>query len=74
MKLTARALPILLFCLSTSAGFAQQTRASHSDKAVDSLLKSFSDFNLSAAADAADLRLRRTLERCYRAFHPNGNS
>ena len=60
MRLTARALPILLFCLSTSAGFAQQTRASHSDKAVDSLLKSFSDFNLSAAADAADLRLRRT--------------
>src|SRR6476620_4236770 len=59
MRLTARALPILLFCLCAGAGFAQKSQASHSDKAVDSLPKSFSDFNLSAAADAADLRLRR---------------
>jgi len=59
MKLTARALSILLFCISASAGFAQKARVSHFDNAVDSLLQSFSDFNLSAAAEAADARLHR---------------
>jgi tetratricopeptide (TPR) repeat protein len=58
MKLTAHALCILLFCLSASAGFAQKTRAANSDKAIDSLLKSFSDFNLPATVEATDSRLR----------------
>lgn len=57
MRLATRALPILLFCLSASAGFSQKAQPTHPGKA-DSLLQSFSDFNLAAAADAADLRLR----------------
>jgi hypothetical protein len=56
MRLTIRALPIVLLCLSAAAGFSQKVRP---EKASDSLLQSFfSDFNLPAAADAADLRLR----------------
>ena len=59
MRLIARSLPILLFCLSASAGFPQKTTAVHPDRAADSLLQSFfSDFNLSSAADVADARLR----------------
>jgi len=58
MRLMARALPILLFCLSASVGFSQKVQPTHPDKPVDSLLKNFSDFNLPAAADAADARLR----------------
>src|SRR5579864_8404266 len=58
MRLMARALPILLFCLSASVGFSQKVQPTHPDKPVDSLLKNFSDFNPPAAADAADARLR----------------
>src|SRR5438270_13281884 len=59
MRLIARFLPVLLFCLSAGAGFSQKTPAGHADRAADSLLQSFfSDFNLPAAADAADARLR----------------
>jgi tetratricopeptide (TPR) repeat protein len=59
MKLTARALPILLFCLSAGAGLCQKAQPPHPDKAADTLLQSFfSDLNLPAASDAADARLR----------------
>src|SRR5579859_6123035 len=58
MRLMARSLPILLFCLSASVGFSQKAQPTHPDKTVDSLLQSFSDFNLPAAVEAADLRLR----------------
>jgi tetratricopeptide (TPR) repeat protein len=59
MRLSARVLPILLFCLSPSVGFSQRAHPPHPDKAADSLLQSFfSDFNLQAAAEAADVRLR----------------
>lgn len=60
MRLTTRALPILLFCLSASAGFSQKAQTIHSDEAADSLLQSFfSDLNLSSAAETADARLRQ---------------
>ena len=60
MRVTARALPILLLCLSAVAGFSQKTQPAHSDKAADSLLQGFfSDFNLPIAADAANARLQR---------------
>jgi len=56
MRLPARILPIALLCLSAAAGFSQKAQPG---KVSDSLLQSFfSDFNLPAAADAADLRLR----------------
>ncbi len=58
MRLATRVLTILLFCLSASAGFSQKAQPTHPDKTVDSLLQSFSDFNLPAAVEAADLRLR----------------
>jgi tetratricopeptide (TPR) repeat protein len=57
MRLRARALFILFFCLSASAGFAQTHKALHIDSSDDSLLQKFSEFNLSAAAEAADIRL-----------------
>ncbi len=58
MRLPARALPIALLCLSAAAGFSQKAQP---DKVSDSLLQSFfSDFNLPAAADAADLRVRHS--------------
>lgn len=58
MRLPTRALPIVLLCLSAAAGFSQKAQPG---KAPDSLLQSFfSDFNLPAAADAADARLRRS--------------
>ena len=57
MRLPA-ALPIVFFCLSAAAGFPQKAQP---DKVSNALLQSFfSDFNLPAAADAADLRLRRS--------------
>jgi len=60
MRLAIRTLPILLFCLSASAGFTQKAQTIHPDKAADSLLQSFfSDFNLSSAAERADARLRQ---------------
>jgi hypothetical protein len=53
-----RVLPILLFfCMSAGAGFSQKAQPSHPERNGDSLLQSFSDFNLPAAADAADARL-----------------
>src|SRR5438270_9831905 len=59
MRLTLRAFSVLLFCLSAGVGFSQKIPAVHPDRAADSLLQSFfSDFNLPAAADAADVRLR----------------
>jgi tetratricopeptide (TPR) repeat protein len=58
MRLPARALPIALLCLSAAAGFSQKAQP---DKVSDSLLQSFfSDFNLPAAADAADQRVRHS--------------
>jgi tetratricopeptide (TPR) repeat protein len=61
MKMPARALPILLLCLSAGTGFSQKLQPIQPDKAVDSLLHSFfSDFNLPAAAEAADMRLRHS--------------
>ena len=58
MRMTARALPILLFCLSASVGFSQNTRVPQPNKSDDSLLqKFFSDFNLSVAAEKAEARL-----------------
>jgi len=58
MRLPARALPIVLLCLSAAGGFSQKIQP---DKVPDSLLQSFfSDFNLPEAADAADLRLRHS--------------
>src|SRR4030088_1057483 len=60
MRLVARALPVLLFCLSAGAGFSQKALSPQPDKTVDSLLQKFSsDFNLPAAAESAELRLRR---------------
>src|ERR1700730_14500492 len=60
MRLAARALPILLFCLSAGAGFSQQAQVPRPDKTADSLLRKFlSDFDLPAAAERADVRLRR---------------
>ena len=66
MRLLFRVLALVLFCLGGGAGFSQQTHVSHTDvshpdKASDSLLKKFfSDFNLPAAAEDADLRLRQS--------------
>src|ERR1051326_8718912 len=58
MRFLDRTLPIVLLCLSAAAGFAQKVQP---DKASDSLLQSFfSDFNLPAAANAADARLRHS--------------
>ncbi|HEY2362545.1 MAG TPA: DUF3857 domain-containing protein [Candidatus Angelobacter sp.] len=58
MRLPVRVLSIVLLCLSAAAGFSQKAQP---DKASDSLLQSFfADFNLPAAADAADLRLRHS--------------
>ena len=58
MRFLARAFPIALLCLSAAVGFAQKVQP---DNAPDSLLQHlFSDFNLSAAANAADARLRHS--------------
>jgi len=58
MRLPTRTLPIVLLCLSAAAGFSQKAQPS---KVPDSVVQSFfSDFNLPAAADAADARLRRS--------------
>jgi tetratricopeptide (TPR) repeat protein len=59
MKLLVRALPLLLFCLSNGAGFAQTIRQAQSDNGGDPLLQKFlSDFNLPAASESAEMRLR----------------
>jgi len=58
MRLTARVLLIVLFCLSAGVGFSQNTRVPQPVKSDDSLLqKFFSDFNLSVAAENAEARL-----------------
>src|ERR1700739_1511508 len=58
MRLPAGALLIVLLCLSAATGFSQKIQR---EKASASLLQSFfSDFNLPAAGDAADLRLRHS--------------
>lgn len=58
MRFSARALPIILLCISAAAGFSQKAKP---EKVSDPLLQSFfSDFNLPVAADAADLRLRHS--------------
>lgn len=60
MRLPVHALGLLLFCLSAGTGFSQKTQAPQPDKTADSLLQKFSsDFNLTAAAESADVRLRR---------------
>ena len=58
MRFLARAFPIVLLCLSTAVGFSQKAQPS---KVPDSVVQSFfADFNLPAAANAADARLRRS--------------
>ncbi|MGZ4877320.1 MAG: hypothetical protein ACXVIO_03970 [Candidatus Angelobacter sp.] len=60
MRLAARTIPILLFCLGAGAGFSQKAQAPQPDKSGDSLLQKFSsDFNLPAAAESADVRLHQ---------------
>ena len=60
MSSLSRVLVLVLFCLS-GAGFSQQARPAQPDKTGDSLIKNFfSDFNLPAASEAADLRLRQS--------------
>ena len=51
---------LLLLCLSADAGFSQVIHAAQPDKTDASLLqKFFSDFDLSAASENAELRLHR---------------
>ena len=58
MRLAARALPVILFCLSAGAGFSQQAQVPR--PADDSLLRKFlSDFDLAGSAEGADVRLHR---------------
>lgn len=60
MRSMFRILPLVLFCLG-GAALSQHARPAQPDKTGDSLLRSFfSDFNLPAAAEDADLRLRQT--------------
>lgn len=59
MSLTARAFLAISLCLSASASFSQTSQALRSEQSADSLLQNFSDFNLPAAAERSELRLRR---------------
>ena len=59
MKLTPLALLLIFVCAGTGAGLSQTPPANRFDKNDNSLLQKFSEFNLPAAADAADLRLHR---------------
>lgn len=59
MRFTVRSLLIASLWLSASAGFPQTSQVLRSGKSDDSLLQKFSDFNLPAAADAAELRVHR---------------
>ena len=60
MTLLARALLLLPLLLSAAAEFSQKAQPHQPDKTGDSLLQKFSsDFNLPAAAESAELRLRR---------------
>jgi hypothetical protein len=59
MRFPVRALPLLLCCIGVSAGLSQTARPALPDKPGDPLLqKFFSDFNLPAAAEIAEQRLR----------------
>jgi hypothetical protein len=59
MRFPVRALPLLLCCISVSAGFSQIARPALPDKPGDPLLqKFFSDFNLPAAAEIAEQQFR----------------
>src|SRR5258708_6991520 len=58
MRFAARALPVLLFCLSAGAGLSQPAQVPR--PADDSLLRKFlSDFDLPASVESADVRLHR---------------
>ena len=60
MRSLLRVLALVLFCLS-GAGFSQQARPAQPDQTSASPIKVFfSDFNLPAATEAADLRLRQS--------------
>src|ERR1041385_276989 len=59
MKLIGRALCLLLLCLSAVAGFSQTHKAARTDRGDDSLLQKFSEFNLPAAAEAAEQQSHR---------------
>ena len=59
MKFTSLALLLIFLCAGTGTGFSQTPPANGFDKNDNSLLQKFSDFNLPAAADAAELRLHR---------------
>ncbi|HEY3768394.1 MAG TPA: DUF3857 and transglutaminase domain-containing protein [Candidatus Angelobacter sp.] len=59
MRISVRALILLSLCLSACAGFSQTASTVSPDKAASSLLQKFlSDFDLPAASENADLRLR----------------
>ena len=61
MRLPIRALFFLLLCLSARVGFSQTISSAPPDQASSSLLQKFlPDFDLSAASENAELRLRRT--------------
>jgi hypothetical protein len=60
MRLTTRALSLLLLCLSASAGFSQTVPSAPPDQTTSSLLQKFlSDFDLSAASENAESKLHR---------------
>jgi hypothetical protein len=60
MRVPAPALLVLLFSLNAGAGFAQTVRPVASAKTSDSLIQQFfSAFDLSVAAETAELRLHR---------------
>jgi hypothetical protein len=59
MRISIRALILLSLCLSACAGFSQTLPVAPTDKAANSLLQKFlSEFDLSAAGENAELRLR----------------
>ena len=59
MRLASFALLLTFLCAGTGAGFSQTPPASGLHKNDNSLLQKFSEFNLPAAADAAELRLHK---------------
>jgi len=59
MRLMPLVLLLTLLCVRAGTGFSQTPRATRFEKSDNSLLQKFSEFNLAAAADAADRRLHR---------------
>ena len=59
MRLASFALLLTFLCAGTGVGFSQTPPSSGLYKSGNSLLQKFSEFNLPAAADAAELRLHR---------------